>query len=60
MIVGGGEMRGVIDDWFLIVLLAGKRISSGFLFVDIPVVILLDVAHFFVVLLELLSWCEPR
>lgn len=58
--VCGGDHGGVLDHWFLEGLFPGQGVSAGLLLVDVPVVVLLDVAHLLVVLLELLRRRKAR
>jgi len=58
MIVSCRDKWCIVHCWFLVSLLSGKGVSSGFLFVDISILLLLNMTHFFEVLFELLSGSE--
>lgn len=58
MIMSCGDLSRVIDDWFLIGLLSGERISGWFLFIDISIMILFDMADFSEMFFKLLGGSE--
>ncbi len=60
VLVGGGEVGLVVDNWLLIVRLSRERISGWFCFVDVPVLLLFAVTALAVVVLELLCGCKSR
>ena len=62
VIMRGGELGGIVDNWLLIGGLSRKGVFGGFYFVDVSVLLLLFRADLSIVVLELLgrseSWQE--